>query len=173
MTDSGLLDFSSRDFGEPAGARSPRERRRARLLTVVLVLFFAGVAGFGGWLHLTRVHDTDLAAHEALRARFALVDRNVGPLLHGSARPCEESDDVGVVTRTYSPEAGPTPEEVEQALRLVGFWPAPKTPGSLFTLEQVVDDHLLRVEIKGSSPDVRGATLRATSSATSLACLVA
>lgn len=173
MTDSGLLDFSSRDFGEPADARSPRQRRRARLLTVVLVLVFAGVAAFGGWLQLTRVHDSDLAAHEALRARFVLVDRNVRPLLHGAARPCVESDDAGVLTRTYSPEAGPTPEEVEQALRLVGFWPAPKSQGALYTLEDVVDGHRLLVDIRGPSARTRGATLRATSSATSLACLVA
>ncbi len=172
MTDSGLLDFSSRNFGEPA-ARSPKERRRSRLVTLSLVLLFAAVAGFWGWLHLTRAHDTDLEAYEDLRARFVLVDRNVRPLLHGDSAPCEESDDVGIVTRTYSPETGPTPTEVEEALRLVGFWPAPESPGSLFTLEQVVDDHVLLVDIKGTSPDARGATVRATSSATSLACLVA
>lgn len=172
MTDSGLLDFSSKDFGEP-DTRSPKERRRARLVTLLLVLLFAGVAAFGGWLYLTRVHDTDLAAYADLQAGLALVDRNARPLLHGESPPCEDSDDVGIVTRTYSTDAGPTPREVEQGLRLVGFWPAATSAGSLVTLEQVVDGHRLRVELAGTSLDTPGASLRATSSATSLACLVA
>lgn len=173
MTDSGFLDFSSKDFGEPAKARSPRERRRSRLVTIFLTLMIAGVAGFGGWLYLTRAHDTDLAAFEDLRLRMSLVDRNARPLLHGQSPPCVESDDAGVITRTYSPEAGPTPQEVEQALLLVGFWPTQESPGALVTLELVVDDHRLVVDVMGTSPNARGATLRATSSTTSLACLVA
>lgn len=173
MTDSGFLDFSSKGLGEPAQARSPKERRRSLLVTTFLVLVFAAVVGFGGWLFLTRAHESDLAAYDDLQARFVLVDRNVKPLLHGDSAPCEESDDAGVVTRTYSPEAGPTPRDVEQALRLVGFWPAPESPGALLTLEQVVDDHLLVVDIVGASLDARGVTLRATSSTTALACLVA
>jgi hypothetical protein len=172
VTDSGILDFSSKDFGEP-DARSPRQRRRSRLTTLVLVLVLAAVAAFGLWLHLRRVHETDLAAFADLRERLGLVDRNARPLLHGDSAPCEESDDAGIVTRTYSAEAGPTPAEVEQALRLVGFWPAGERSGALYTLELVVDDHTLSVDVMGTSPSAPGGSVRATSSATSLACLLA
>lgn len=168
MTDSGLLDFSSKDFGTPG--RSRRQVRRARLTTAFLVLVLAAVALFWAWLHLRRQHETDLAAFRDLRSRFTLVDRNVTPLLHGDAEPCEESDDHGILTRTYSPEAGPTPEEVGDALRLVGFWPVAKSPGALFTFERVVDDHLITVDVMGTDPDARGGSLRATSSASALAC---
>jgi hypothetical protein len=169
VTDSGILDFSSKDFGEP-DARSPQQRRRSRLTTLVLVLVLTAVAVFGVWLHLRRTHETDLAAFEDLRQRFTLVDRNARPLLHGESPPCGESDEAGVVTRTYSAESGPTPAEVEEALRLVGFWPAQEQPGALFSLELVVDDHRLAVDVMGTSPDAPGGTVRATSSATALAC---
>lgn len=174
MADSELLDFSRRDRPQPAPAQPRRGVWRPRPLTVVLLVALVGLPLLAVWVHLGRVHVADLAAFEALRADFALVDANAKPFLHGESPPCETSDEVGVVTRTYSPTSGPTIVELRNALRLVGFWPRATTPGAIYTMDHFVDGHRLVVEVLGHAqgPDARGFSLRATSPATALACFL-
>lgn len=168
MTDSDFLDFSSKEMWEE-GSSSAR-RRRPRLFTAVLLVALVGLPLLALWVHLGRVHASDLAAFEKLRDDFVLVDRNHAPLQHGDSPPCVGSDDAGVLERSYSPETGPTPNELSDQLRVVGFRPTAATPGALITLDKTVDDHRLVVDVMGSSADGITASLRATSSATSLAC---
>ena len=174
MSHSEYGDFSSGALDQQEDAALPARtwRRRPRPLTFVLLVALVGLPLLAAWVHLGRVHESDLEAFAALREDLALVDENLPALSHGDSPPCASSDDEGVATRGYSPETGPTPAQVLDQLRLVGYWPAPAAPGALLSFDQTVDGHRLTVDVLGPASAGQGLRLRATSSATSLACLL-
>jgi hypothetical protein len=167
VSDSSILDFSGGATGPESGASG--ERRGWPALPIFLVVLVVGASVLAGWLHLARVRESDLAAFESLEQTVVLLDRDVSPLLHGSSPPCEESEDEGFITRTYSSETGPTSGELQAALEDRGFRQTTKAQGSFVTLQQRVDDHLLTVDVRGPV-DAGGLRLRASSPASALAC---
>lgn len=164
MTGSGYIDFSSPEFDE----RDAGSRRRPRPSTLLLIVVLGGISLFATWAHLGRVHQADLVAFDELGEQMMLLDRDVTPLLHGSSPPCQATD-AGVMTRSYSSESGPTARELSEELTRLGWTSVPASPPALFSFESRAGDHRLTLDVMGPSRG-QGATVQATSSASSLGC---
>lgn len=169
MSGWGIVDFSSEDSGRRDEDRSLL-RRLLRPYRLFLIVVLVGVPLLAGWIHLGRVHESDLMAFDRLTDRMSLLDRDAPPLLHGSSPPCEVADGAGVITRSYSNRTGPTPDELRQTLDHLGFSLAGTSAGAVFTLVDTVDGHEVRVDLAGPGANERGVSLRATISASALAC---
>ena len=189
MSESGFVDEAprpgtrgTRGRRQPADPRPPKRAGAAGpgrwvlpgFLTIGLLLLPA----FAAWVYLGGVHADDIQAHDELVHEFVLVDRNVPPLSHGDSEPCASVTE-GSVTRSYSRSASPTALELREFLTGLGWTITPAEPAEParpllihLTRPTTVPDHTMTVLLQADTLRSFGVTLTATSSASSLACLV-